>query len=161
MAANLGMKLFTNRIMKRYGIRSVLLVNGAIASAGIAACALLSPTLPFVFSVAILLLAGASRSMQFTGITFISFADTAPEERASASVLASLSQQISMGMGVAVGALMLNFSRVVRGSADLSVYDFRLALVLAGVLSSLALFSYSGLAVDAGAEISGHKPKPA
>jgi hypothetical protein len=60
-----------------------------------------------------------------------------------------------MGMGVAVGALMLNFSQVVRGAPALAPYDFRLALVLAGLLSALSLFSYASLPADAGAEITG------
>jgi MFS family permease len=159
MGANLAMKMFTNRLLRRFGMRNILLVNGAIASAGIAACALISTSLPLAITAVILILAGASRSMQFTGITFISFADITPEERASASVLASLAQQISMGMGVAVGALMLNCSRMVRGAPDLGPVDFHVALVLAGLLSALALLSYATLAPDAGAEISGHKPK--
>src|SRR6185312_3367551 len=82
MSANLGMKAVTNPILRRFGMRSVLVVNGAIASASIAACALISPSLPWVLSGAILLAAGASRSMQFTGITFIAFADIEPDERA-------------------------------------------------------------------------------
>jgi MFS family permease len=155
MLANLLMKVFTNRILKRFGMRTVLIVNGAIASAAIAACSIISPALPLAMTAAILFLAGASRSMQFTAITFVSFADIAAEERASASVLASLTQQISMGMGVAVGALMLNFSQMVRGAPTLAPYDFRLALVLAGLLSALALISYASLPANAGAEITG------
>jgi MFS family permease len=159
MTGNLLMKTITNPIMRRFGIRRVLVVNGALASLCIAACVLISPGLPLVLTAAILLLAGGSRSMQFTGITFVSFADIPAEERASASVLASLTQQISMGMGVAVGALFLNFSLVVRGATDLSIFDFRVALVLAGALGCLALLSYATLPPDAGAEISGHKAK--
>jgi EmrB/QacA subfamily drug resistance transporter len=155
MSANLLMKVFTNRILREFGMRTVLIVNGAIASAAIAACAIISPTLPLAMTAAILFLAGASRSMQFTAITFVSFADIAAEERASASVLASLTQQISMGMGVALGALMLNFSQMIRGAPVLAPYDFRLALVLAGLLSALSLFSYTRLRADAGAEITG------
>jgi EmrB/QacA subfamily drug resistance transporter len=158
MTANLLMKAFTNPILRRLGMRTVLIVNGAIASLCIAACAAISPALPVALTGLILLAAGASRSMQFTAITFIAFADIAPEERASASVLSSLAQQISMGMGVALGALMLNFSRMSRAAAELSVYDFRLALILAGLLGGLALLSYASLAPDAGAEISGHRP---
>jgi EmrB/QacA subfamily drug resistance transporter len=159
MSANLGMKAITNPILRRFGMRRVLMVNAAIASLGIAGCALISPSLPYAFTAALLVVAGASRSMQFTAITFIAFADIAPEERASASVLSSLTQQISMGMGVAVGALMLNFSRQLRGAASLSLTDFRVALVLAGVLSAIAIFSYATLASDAGAEITGHRPR--
>ncbi len=157
MAANLAMKTITNPILRRFGMRNVLVVNCAIASLGIAACAVISPTLPLALSGLILVLAGASRSMQFTAITFVTFADIAPEERAAASVLSSLTQQISMGMGVSVGALMLNFSRLLRHAPDLNLHDFRLAFVAAGALGALALFSYTRLAADAGAEISGHR----
>jgi hypothetical protein len=45
---------------------------------------------------------------------------------------------------------------LLRHAPSLDVHDFRLAMVSAGLLSALALFSYTGLAADAGAEISGH-----
>jgi EmrB/QacA subfamily drug resistance transporter len=160
MTANLAMKAVTNPILRRFGMRSVLVFNGAIASIGIAACACISPGLPLVASALILTLAGASRSMQFTALTFVAFADITPEERGSASVLFSLTQQISMGMGVAVGALMLNFSRVLREASSLALHDFRVAFALAGLLSATALFSYARLDADSGAEISGHAGQP-
>ena len=62
-----------------------------------------------------------------------------------------------MGGGVAVGALLLTLSQTVRGDAKLAAADFQVALVMAGVLSALAVFSYRTLAPDAGDEISGHK----
>ncbi|MGH8259096.1 MAG: MFS transporter, partial [Steroidobacteraceae bacterium] len=159
MSANLGMKTVTNPILRRFGMRRVLLVNGAIASASIAACGLIAPTVPWLLSGGILLVAGASRSMQLTTITFIAFADIEPAERSAASVLSSLAQQLWMGMGVAVGALMLNFSRLMRHAPSLGIADFRIAFVLAGLLGALALLPYGRLAADAGAEISGHRPR--
>jgi EmrB/QacA subfamily drug resistance transporter len=161
MAANLLMKTVTNPILKRWGIRNVLVVNGLLASAGIAACALISPAAPLALSGAILVIAGATRSMQFTAITMVTFADVTPAQRAPAAVVSSLTQQLTMGMGVAVGALMLNFSQRLRGGSALAAFDFRVALVLAGGLSALAVFSYLGLALDAGAEISGHELRAA
>jgi EmrB/QacA subfamily drug resistance transporter len=161
MAANLVMKTVTNPILTRFGIRAVLVVNGLIASACIAACALVSPGLPLLASGAILVLAGASRSMQFTAVTMVTFADVTPQQRQPASVVYSLTQQIGMGGGVAVGALLLTFSQRLRGAADLTVFDFRLALVLAGALSALSVISYLTLAPDAGDEISGHKARTA
>lgn len=43
----------------------------------------------------ILFAASAGRSMQFGALTFTTFAEIAPEERSSATVLFSLAQQIS------------------------------------------------------------------
>jgi EmrB/QacA subfamily drug resistance transporter len=157
MLANLLMKAATNPIIRRFGMRKVLIVNGAITAAGIAACALISPGLPSLLTGAILLLSGASRSMQFTAITYTTFAEIGPEERSSASVLSSLTQQIATGLGVALAALLLNFSRLLRHAASLAPLDFRVALVLMGVLGALALFAYTGLAESTGAEVSGHR----
>ena len=157
MAANLLMKTVTNHILRRFGLRNVLVINGLIASAAICACALISPGEPLLLSGLILVVAGASRSMQFTALTMVTFADVTPAQRAPAAVVSSLTQQVGMGMGVAVGALMLNFSQILRRAPHLSVFDFRVALVLAGALSALAVISYTGLDADAGAEISGHR----
>lgn len=155
MLANLLMKTVTNPIVRRFGLRQVLIVNGAVAAAGIAACALISPGLPALLTGAILLFAGASRSMQFSALTYTTFAEIGAEERSSASILSSLAQQVASGVGVAVAALLLNFSRLMRHASHLAPFDFRLALVAMGILGALALLSYSGLAQGTGAEVSG------
>jgi EmrB/QacA subfamily drug resistance transporter len=157
MLANLAMKRITNPILTRWGIKAVLVWNGLIASIFIAACALVSPALPLLPTWIILAFAGASRSMQFTALTMVTFADVRPEQRQPAAVVSALTQQIGMGGGVAVGALLLTFSQRLHGSAALGAADFQAALVLAGVLSALAVVSYMNLAADAGDEISGHK----
>jgi EmrB/QacA subfamily drug resistance transporter len=157
MAANLLMKALANPIVRRFGMRKVLIVNGGLTAAGIAACALISPGLPALLTGAILLFAGASRSMQFSALTYTTFAEIGPEERAPASILSSLAQQIANGVGVALAALLLNFSRLLRHAPRLAPFDFRLALVLMGLFGVLALFSYAGLAAGTGAEVSGHR----
>ena len=154
MLANLLMKALTNPIIRRFGLRRVLMVNGAITAAGIAACALLAPGLPLGLTALILLLAGASRSMQFTAMLFTTFAEISDEERSPASVLFSLTQQIAMAVGVAGAALILNFSRLLRHAATLSAFDFRLALVLAGCIGAFAVFAYARLPESTGAEVS-------
>ncbi len=155
MLANLLMKAVTNPIVRRFGMRKVLIVNGAVTAAGIGACALISPGLPALLTGAILLFAGGSRSMQLSALTYTAFAEIGAEERSSASILSSLAQQVASGLGVAVAALLLNFSRLLRHASLLAPFDFRLALVAMGVLGALALFAYAGLAEDTGAEVSG------
>jgi EmrB/QacA subfamily drug resistance transporter len=159
MAANLLMKTITNPILTRFGIKAVLVWNGLIASVFIAACAIVAPQVPLLLSGGVLALAGASRSMQFTALTMVTFADVKPAERQPAAVVSALTQQIGMGGGVAVGALLLTASQRLRGSSSLTAADFHAALVLAGLLSALAVISYMSLAPDAGDEISGHKPR--
>lgn len=157
MAANLGMKTMTNPIITRFGIRSVLVWSSLLAGVAIAACAFIDPRAAPLLTGAILAVAGATRSMQLTSITMVNFADIAPPQRQPASVLSSLTQQIGMGAGVAVGALLLMLSQTGRGGAVLALVDFRVALVAAGLMSALAALSYLGLATDVGDEIAGRK----
>ena len=161
MVANLLMKVATNPIIRRFGLRRVLLVNGALTAAGIAACAWISPQLPAALVVLILLFAGASRSMQFTALTFTTFAEISTEERAPASVLSSLTQQIAVAAGVASAALMLNLTRLGQHALVLNALDFRVALTLMAGIAALALIAYRRLPANTGAEVSGHAPAAA
>lgn len=157
MLANLGMKLVTNPLMTRFGLRAVLVWNSLISGAGIALCAFVAPTAPLLLNAAILAFAGAGRSMQLTAITMANFADINPAQRQPASVFSSLTQQIGMGAGVAIGALFLTLSQSVRGTNQLDLMDFRVAFLLAGTLSVLSLLSFVTLNRSVGDEISGHK----
>lgn len=156
MSANLLMKLVTNQIMRQYGIRRVLIWSGVMAGVSIAACAFVVPGVYPLFNGLILAAAGAGRSLQLTAITMVNFADIGPAQRQPASVLSSLTQQIGMGAGVAVGALLLTSSQSLRGAGALGLVDFRAAFVLAGALSTLAVFPFMTLARDVGDEISGY-----
>lgn len=157
MLANLAMKTVTNPILTRFGIRGVLVWNSLIAGAGIALCAFIAPDAPLLLNGAILAFAGAGRSMQLTAITMVNFADINPAQRQPASVFSSLTQQIGMGAGVAVGALFLTLSQSLRGENQLALTDFRVAFILAGALSVLSLLSFVTLSRTVGDEISGHK----
>ena len=161
MLANLGLKTVTNPLLRQFGIRNILVWNGLITATAIAACALVSPGMPLALSAVVLLTAGASRSMQFTATTMVSFADVPAEQRASASVLFSLFQQIGLSLGVALGALMLSVSQALRGAGGLGLFDFQVALVMVGALGALSVWPFASLGVDVGAEISGHKAKAA
>jgi EmrB/QacA subfamily drug resistance transporter len=156
MAANLLTKLVTNRIMRRFGIRAVLIATSIMAGISIALCALIAPGSYPLLNGLILAFAGAGRSLQLTAITMVNFADIGPAQRQSASVFSSLTQQIGMGAGVAVGALLLTSSQSLRGAGGVGLEDFRIAFVLAGALSMLAVFPFLTLARDVGDEISGY-----
>jgi MFS family permease len=156
MAANLLTKLVTNQIMRRFGIRTVLISTSVMAGISIALCAFISPGSHPLLNGLILAVAGAGRSLQLTAITMVNFADIGPAQRQPASVFSSLTQQIGMGAGVAVGALLLTSSQSFRGAVALGLDDFRVAFVLAGALSILPVFSYMTLARGVGDEISGY-----
>ncbi len=156
---NLGMKVVTTRTLRRFGFRSVMVVNGVIASASIMACGAISPQTPQPLVLALLLIAGLSRSMQFTALNTLAFADIAAEQRSSAATLSSMLQQVAMLFGVAVAAAILNLSQIAREQSALDLADFRIAFVVIGGIGLITSFRFLALPRNAGAEVSGHSPR--
>lgn len=155
---NLGMKTVTTPTLRRFGFRRVLVINGLIASASIMACAAISPRTPQALVIALMLIAGLSRSMQFTALNTLAFADVAASQRSSAATLSSMLQQVAMLFGVAVAAAILNLSRIARDRTALDLVDFRSAFLVIGAIGLVASFRFLALSHAAGAEVSGHAP---
>jgi hypothetical protein len=95
--------------------------------------------------------------MEFTALNTLSFADIGPAQRSSASTLSSMLQQISMLLGVAVAAAVLNISAALRGAADPVLGDFRWAFFVVGMIGFLSCLRFLQLSADAGAEVSHHR----
>src|ERR1700734_313344 len=74
-AGDLSMKAFVIQALRRFGFRRILIVNGTITALSMAMCALLSPATATILVVAILYLHGAFRSMQFTCMTTLAYAE--------------------------------------------------------------------------------------
>lgn len=153
---NLGIKPFTTPLMRRIGFRRVLLVNGVVLAFTFLGMALLTPTTPAWMLWPLLLVSGMTRSIQFTAMNTLAFADIEKEGMASANTLFNLAQQVSFGLGVAVGAILLRLGGVLFGApTGLAAFHFALAgiflLCLAGVADFLSL------PPAAGANVSGHR----
>ena len=103
-----------------------------------------------------LLAGGFFRSLQFTATATLTFADVPPRRMSRATSLSAMMQQLSLSMGVAIGALILHLSIVFRDGATLSAQDFPPAFIGIGLVSLTSVFLFLPLAPDAGAEVSGH-----
>jgi EmrB/QacA subfamily drug resistance transporter len=157
-AGNLSMKVVTMPIMKRFGFRSVLIVNGAFATATLASMALLRPGTPYVWIVAVLFVSGLARSLQFTALNTLGFADMPKPQMSSASTLNSAMTQIMMSAGVAFGAMSLRASAWLHGhdGGAMTAADFSLAFLFVAGLGLVGVIDTFGLKRDAGAHVSGH-----
>jgi EmrB/QacA subfamily drug resistance transporter len=154
---NLGMKAVTTPLLAKLGFRTVLFFNGLIAALSIVACGFLAPETPRFIIYALLMIAGLSRSMEFTALNTLAFADINPAQRSSASTLSSMLQQVSMLLGVAIAAAALNISVSLRGVEGPGLVDFRFAFLVVGAIGIISSLRFLQLAPDAGAEVSGHK----
>lgn len=154
-AGNLGIKPATTPIMKRFGFRRVLLTNGVLVAIGFGACALLSASTPFWLIAGVLVFGGMCRSMQFTTLNTLGFADVPPEHMSGATTLFSALQQMNAGMGIALGALVLKFTEVA-GAAPFSPASFRWTFVVMALIALAGILDGLKLPADAGAHVSGH-----
>ena len=138
-AGNVGMKPLTSWTLRRWSFRSVLVANGLFQAVLMAGCAALSPSVPVPAIAALLVLAGASRSLQFTALNTLAFAEVPQPWMAAANTLFSLGFQFSVGMGVAVGAVALRLAAP--GGASLAAFQG----AFAGIAALMALSSLTGL----------------
>ncbi|MEV4469676.1 MFS transporter [Nonomuraea sp. NPDC049504] len=155
---NLVIKVITTPLMRWLGFRTVLVCNGIGVGLSIAAFGLLDARTGFVVGAAVAFVAGATRSIEFTGINTLSFADIGSADRASASTLFSMTQQISVALGVAVAAIAL---QVAHGPAatPLTQSDFSLAFYVSGAIALAGALLMLLLRPDAGHEVTGHRPR--
>jgi EmrB/QacA subfamily drug resistance transporter len=154
MAGNLLMKSITTPIIKRFGFRPVMIVNAVVIAISIAATAVLAPTTPIVLTGAVLLIAGMSRSLQFTSLATLTFADIAAPDRAAATTISSVMMQVSQTLGVAVAASLLSIAAAFHGGG-VTTADFGFAFVAIGILALVSVIGPIRMARDAGGEISG------
>jgi hypothetical protein len=105
----------------------------------------------------VLLLGGCFRSLQFTSINAIGYADLASKELGSATSILGVTQQLSLSIGVALGGFVLDAAAQARGGGALIAADFAPAFFAVAAVSALSVFSFWRLKPDAGAEMSGHR----
>ena len=154
MSGNLAMKSVTTPLLRRFGFRAVLLGNGVLCAATLAACGLLAPGDPRPVVDLVLFLAGMTRSMNFTATATLAFVDIAPEQRAGASALATMLQQVAMVLGVALAASALAFADSLH-AGGLGLADFQHVWFASAALMALAALATLRLPRDAGAASSG------
>lgn len=155
-AGALVMKPATQGALRRFGFRTTLLWNGALAVVFLGATAALRPAWPLAAIYALLLLGGLFRSLQFTAYNTLAYADIPRPRMSAATSLYSTIQQLSLTFGVAVGAAMLEIGQAAGGHGTPTLGDFSGAFLAVAAASGLGLIFAARLAPDVGAEMSGH-----
>ncbi|MFZ4532058.1 MAG: DHA2 family efflux MFS transporter permease subunit [Alsobacter sp.] len=154
-AAGVGaitMKLAAAPILRRFGFRRVLIVNAVLSAASVAAPALFGAGTPTLVMLAVLLVGGFLRSLQFTAVSAVAYADVPTEKLSRATSFAAVLQELSGSVGVAVAAIGLELAASALGGPLLSVSHFPVVFAVVGLiaLSSAAIF-WSQLPAGAGA----------
>jgi EmrB/QacA subfamily drug resistance transporter len=156
-AGALMMKFTAAPILRRFGFRPILTFNAILSSVVLAMSALFTAQTPALVIMLVLLVGGFLRSLQFTSLNAIAFADLAPEQMSRATSFVSVVQQLSASSGVVIGAFALDVTRSFRGDMSLTQPDFAIAFLVVGCVSALSALVNARLPAEAGAEVSGHR----
>jgi EmrB/QacA subfamily drug resistance transporter len=153
----LFMKTMAKRILERTGFRRLLIVNAFIGAGFVAANGFFTPETPHWLIMIVLLVGGCFRSLQFTSLNAIGYAEISNREMSYATSLSSALQQVSLSIGVAFGAFVLEAAASLDGNPEITAADFGPAFWAVAMVSALAGFVFVGLSPTAGAEMSGHR----
>ena len=156
----MAMKPTAAPILRFAGFRTVLMINTVVSTAFFCTNALFTASTPHAVIAGLLLVGGFFRSLQFTALNAVAYAEIDNKEMSRATSLSAVGQQLALSVGVTVGAGVLDLTRSLHPGA-LEASDFAPAFLLVGAISLLSLLYFRVLRPDAGAEISGRAPKPA
>jgi EmrB/QacA subfamily drug resistance transporter len=154
-AGALVMKTVAPPILRRFGFRQVLIVNAFITGALFIASALFRPDTPHWIILLVLLAGGFFRSLQFTSLNGMAYADIDQPRMSRASTLAAMLQNLTQSIGVGLAALLLHLSLQWRGDDRITVEAMTPVFVIIGAITFLSLLYYVRLPRTAGDEMNG------
>ena len=151
------MKFTARPILRRLGFRRTLIGNSLLIGALTALAALFSTTTPLALISGLLLASGFFRSLQFTSINALTFADVPPARMSRATSISSVTQQVAISLGITIGALAVELSRRAHGDASPTMSNFVIAFPLVGAITAVSALVFLRLRPDAGDDVSGRQ----
>jgi EmrB/QacA subfamily drug resistance transporter len=143
-------------VLRRYGFRTVLVVNGALCALIVLTFAAFTATTPHLVVIVLLLLSGCLRSMQFTALQALTFDEIEQTDMSQAASISSMLQRLAQSLGIAIAAYLLQLSGTLQGHDTLVAADFPPTFIALALLALVAPFLHRRLSPDAGVAISGH-----
>lgn len=157
---NLTIKPATTPLIRWLGFRRLLLINGALNVCSLLACALLTPQTQVWAIMLILYLGGVFRSIQFTGVSTLAFADVPAAQMSDANTLFSTASQLAVGLGITLGAIGIRLGEQVGDwlhLTELPGISFRLSFVFIALICLVGMIDSLHLAKTAGSSVSEKK----
>jgi EmrB/QacA subfamily drug resistance transporter len=159
-AGALAMKPIASPLLRAVGFRDTLVWNAVLSAGLLAFCAGFRPDWPILAIYAVLLMGGFARSLQFTAYNTIAYADVPNARMSAATSLYTTIQQLSLTLGITVGAMGVNLATWLSGHAAPGTADYGLAFLGVALISLLAAPASLPLAADAGSELTRSRLAP-
>ena len=151
------MKTTAPPILRRFGFRTVLLANAVVVAASFAAYGLFRPSTPHWIIMAVLAVGGFFRSLQFTSLNGMAYAEVGQERMSRASTTASMVQQLVQSVGIGLAAALLHFLMRARGDATLTWQAVSPAFPIVGAITLVSALWFVRLPRDAGDEMNARR----
>lgn len=151
-------KFMARRVFAATGFKGTLLSAGIVGACTTLANSFFTPETPYSLIMICLVTAGFARSFFFTGTNALSYSDIDDRQASQATSMASVLQQISLALGVAFAASILEVSAYFSGR-HLELANFHLAFMIVALVSLFATLPLMAMDKGAGSEVSGHRRK--
>jgi MFS family permease len=155
-AGALLMKPAAQPVLHRFGFRAVLVLNGVLAAGMMGVCAAFQPDWPSLLLDGLLFVGGFFRSLQFTAFNTIAYGDVLRTRMSAATTLYSTIQQITLTLGIVIGASVLEISARLHHHPTALKSDYALAFIIVSAVAMLAVPLCARLPANAGEALSGH-----
>ena len=132
------MKPVAQRVLRRFGFRDTLVWNASFAAVMLGLCATFSPGWPAIAMYVVLLVGGFFRSLQFTAYNALAYAELQRSQMSAATSFYSAVQQLSLTIGITIGAASLQLAMWMSNHSEPGATDFRLAFVVIAAIALLA-----------------------
>ena len=154
-AAALIMKTCAPPILARFGFKRTLTVNAVVVAVTFMAYALFRPGTPHWLIYAVLLSGGFFRSLQFTSLNGVAFADVDHAQMSRASTMSTMGQQLSQSIGIGMAATLLHISLAAHHATRLTAPIIAPAFIVVGAVALVSTLFFVGLPGDAGEGLHG------
>lgn len=149
----IAMKTTAAPILRRFGFKRVLVWNAVVSALFIGAASLFTAATTGAAIIAVLLVGGFFRSLEFTAVNSLAYADIGDKDMSKATSFASVAQQLSVSAGVAVGAMVLEVERMGRDTQDVLASDFPAAFLIIAALTASSALIFLRLPKTAGSSL--------
>ena len=160
MLGAMSMKPISIWITRKFNFKAILIGNGLVLSLITLTTSLLSIQTPLWLVGIVFFSSGFIRSLQFTALNTLAYADISSERLSNANTLYNTAQQMALGMGIALGAVALHVAAAHNhGTGHYQMADFSLALQGISVLSLFSLIEYFKISKTDGNNLRGISSK--
>jgi EmrB/QacA subfamily drug resistance transporter len=141
-------KFFTDRILNRFGFRTMLVLSTLLTISGLAAMGIYTPETPVGLIIAVLVITGFFQSIFWTTTNAFVFADISDKDAGQANVISQVGIQLSFAFGVALGGGVLELMRLPHGGEP-QIFDFHVAFWVLTAIGLVCAVIFARMPKDA------------